>query len=343
MGPSPPAHLRYIPETTLRAILAHFGIENPVLIEPMEASKRNDNFVVGEVGGKYVLRRYRRNNDEARVRFQLSFQQHLLGSGFPTSEILPTQAGDSLVCEESGLWSLFTFVEGSEFDFSSTTQVASAAQSLAHFHQVAPSFSDPEVVFEVNREWCDWWANGEGEMRQLAAMFAGRGVDDDLAFLRGWYSEAIREWPAERVERLPRGWMHGDWHGRNMVFVGDEVRGVFDFDPVRHGVIIKDIARAVFTFGRESRPSRHIRLNVAHLFLDEYRRQRNLSSEELNAIPFVMAAHMAPTVDYWRMLERDGEDASVFLRHTIGLMRALLPEAERLRGMLEHPAVTFVH
>ena len=298
MGSSPPGHLRYIPETTLRAILAHFGIENPVLIEPMEASKRNDNFIVGEGDRKYVLRRYRRNNDEMRVRFQLSFQQHLLGSGFPTSEILPTQAGDSLVCEESGLWSLFTFVEGSEFDFSSATQVASAAQRLAQLHQAAPSFSDPEVVFEVNREWCDWWANGEGEIRQLAAMFADRGVDDDLAFLRGWYSEAIREWPAERVERLPRGWMHGDWHGRNMVFVGDEVRGVFDYDPMRRGITIEDVARAIFMFGRESRPSRQIRPEVAPLFVEEYQRHHPLSDEELNAIPFVMVAHWAPTVDY---------------------------------------------
>lgn len=303
----------------------------------MEASKRNDNFVVDGANGKYVLRRYRRNNNEARVRFQLRFQQHLVDPGFPTSEIILSQTGDLLACENSGLWSLFTYVDGSEFDFSKTTQVASAARRLAQFHHEGAKFDEPEVVFDVNREWCDWWRDGLNELRELVSMFSGSGVDADLGFLREWYSAAIRDWPAERVESLPRGWIHGDWHGRNMVFLGDEVRGIFDFDPTRRGVTIEDLARAVFMFGRESRPSRHIRLDVARLFIDEYRRYRSLSAEELNAIPFVMVAHMAPTPAYWRMLERDGEDGAAYLHHAVGLMRDLLREAELLQQILDLP------
>lgn len=335
MGSSPPGHLRSIPETTLRGVLARYGLDNDVAIVPMEASKRNDNFVVQGTGGKWVLRRYRRNNDEARVRFQLRFQQHLSDSGFPTSEIIPSKTGDQLVCDESGLWSLFTFIQGNEFDFSRPNQVASAAQRLAQFHHGAATFDEPEVVFDVNREWCDWWDDGDVAVAELASMFAGRGVEDDLAFLRHWYAEAIRDWAADRVERLPHGWIHGDWHGRNMVFVRDEIRGVFDFDPVRRGVLVEDIARAVFMFGRESRPSRRIRADVACLFVNEYQRRRPLTAEEVEAIPFVMIAHWAPTVGYWQMLERDGEDGAAHLQHTVGLMRDLLPEARRLQGMLD--------
>jgi Ser/Thr protein kinase RdoA (MazF antagonist) len=301
----------------------------------MEASKRNDNFIVDGPNGKYVLRRYRRNNDETRVRFQLRFQQHLLDCGFPTSEIIPSRAGDHVICDDSGLWSLFTYIEGSELDFSSTAEVADAARCLAGFHRIAEAFDEPEVLFDANREWCDWWGDGEREIGELAAMLAGRGVDEDLAFLRRWYSDAVRVWPPERVDRLPRGWMHGDWHGRNMVFVGDEVRGVFDFDPMRHGVVVEDVARAVFMFGRESRLSRQIRLDAARAFLDHYRRGRDLTTEELNAIPFVMVTHMAPTIGYWKMLERDGEDAPIYLHHTVGLMQALQPEAERLQQILD--------
>lgn len=335
MGTSLPGRNRYIPETTLRAVLAHYGVDNSVRIEPHEASKRNDNFLVDVPHGKYLLRRYRRNNDEARVVFQLRFQQHLLESGFPTSGIVPSQTGDPLVCEDGGFWSLFTFVEGNEYDFSRTTQVASAAQRLAQFHHMAASFNEPEVVFDANREWCDWWSNGGAEIGELAAMFDGRGVDEDIAFLRAWYSEATDAWPATRVERLPRGWIHGDWHGRNMVFLGDEVTGVFDFDPTRRGVTVEDVARAVFMFGRESRPSRHVRLDVAQMFMEAYRRKRPLTAEELRAIPFVMIAHWAPTVGYWRMLERDGEDSAAYLHHTVDLMRDLLPEAKRLERILD--------
>ena len=127
-------------------MLARFGIEDAVSIESIEASKRNDNFLVDGPDGKYVLGRYRRNNDQARVRFQLRFQQHLLDSGFPTSRIIASKTGDSLVREASGLWSLFRYVEGSEYDFSSTSQVAHAAQWLVEFHRIAVSFEEREVV-----------------------------------------------------------------------------------------------------------------------------------------------------------------------------------------------------
>jgi len=337
MTSSPPGQNRYIPASTLRTVLARFGIENAISIQPHEASKRNDNFLVVGTDGSYMLRRYRRNNDEARVRFQLRFQQHLLDSGFPTSEIIPSTTGDPLVHEDGGLWCTFTFVEGSEFDFSRTGQVADAARRLVEFHRIAETFDEPEVVFDVNREWCDWWTDGDQEINGLASMLAGRGVEGDLAFLRDWYLRSMREWTPERVEQLPHGWIHGDWHGRNMVFVGDEVAGIFDFDPTRRGVVIEDLARAVFMFGRESRPSRRIRLDIARLFLDEYRRRCDLTAEELYALPFVFVAHWAPSVAYWQMLQRDGEDAAAHLHHTVGLMQNLVPEAQRMQQIIDLP------
>src|SRR5438132_14326913 len=64
LGKSLPGPSRYIPATTLCVVLARFGVESPIDIEPHEASKRNDNFVVVGPDAKYLLRRYRRNNDE---------------------------------------------------------------------------------------------------------------------------------------------------------------------------------------------------------------------------------------------------------------------------------------
>lgn len=340
MSSSPPGRSRYITETTIRAVLARFGVTRLASIEPLEASKRNDNFLVRDKARNYVLRHYRRNIDEERVRFQLRFQQHLLDSGFPTSTIILTHTGDPLVAEDGGLWSLFGHVEGSEYNFARRQQVLDAAWRLAQFHRIAETFAEPEVVCGVNRDWCDWWSEGDQEMRELALMFDGRSAEAELAFLRDWWSRSIREWPAQRVESLPRGWIHGDYHGRNMVFVNDQIRGIFDFDPVRRGVIVEDISRAVFMFARESRASRHIRPDVASAFVEEYQRGRQLSAEELKAIPFVMVADLAPTPAYYRMIERDGEDPLDYIRHAVGLMRDFQSKAETLRAILNTAPVT---
>jgi len=121
------------------------------VVSPIEASTRNDSFLVADAGDRrYVLRRHRRNAEGPRVRFQLRFQQHLLSHSFPTSEILGSKLGDPLVAHESGLWVLFAFVEGSEYDFSRMGQVREAARRLAEFHSVADSFEEDEVVFDAN-------------------------------------------------------------------------------------------------------------------------------------------------------------------------------------------------
>jgi aminoglycoside phosphotransferase (APT) family kinase protein len=62
------------------------------------------------------------------------------------------------------------------------------------------------------------------------------------------------QWTA-RVDALPVGWVHDDYHGRNMVFVQDEMRGLFDFDAVERGPLVIDVAYGTYSFGREARGS----------------------------------------------------------------------------------------
>src|SRR5437667_9525542 len=116
MTPSRPGQNRYITDSTLRTVLARFGVEKSGSIEPMEASKRNDNFLVQGPTEKYVLRGYRRNNDEARVRFQVRFQQDLLNFAFPTSKTVPSRAGDPVVICDSGTWASVVYCQVGEVE-----------------------------------------------------------------------------------------------------------------------------------------------------------------------------------------------------------------------------------
>ena len=136
----------------LSSILLQYPLPDASVLDTIKSGKRNDNFVVGDGSGhRFILRRYRRNNQETRVRFQLYFQQHLDNSGFPTSKIVRTISNDVLVVKEGTPWALFTFVRSTEYDFGRVKQVIEAARRLAQFHTAADSFQHQEIVTNISQ------------------------------------------------------------------------------------------------------------------------------------------------------------------------------------------------
>ncbi len=320
---------RQISEYRLKTVLSQYPIGKPVSIKTIESSKRNDNFTVEDsTECRYVLRRFRRNSQEARVRFQLAFQQHLLDSGFPTPGIVKTITGDMLVYMDNHCWAVFEFVEGNEFN-QSIEQIAEAALRLAQFHNVVDSFTQQEVIVDFNR-MPDWWSRVDEEISELRKFFAGIDIEKGLDCIKACVTELTGKWPAEKNKSLRQTWEHGDYHGRNMVFVGNEMRALFDFDVVHRGPRIEDIGRALFVFGRKRPRLSNIRPDIARLFLDSYLSHAELSQEELEAIPILAVLDSIPFASYYAMLHRDGEDALAYFRNHVETMLTMWAEMQRI-------------
>lgn len=325
-----------ITDDVFASVLAQYPLRRPRVVAPLDASVRNDSFLIDDAGGRrYVLRRYRRNPDKRRIAFQLQFQQELHRHGYPTSEIVESAAAALLVTSEADLWVLFTYVEGSEYDFAKMAQVSEAGRWLAEFHTVTSSIELEEVVIDINPPARRWWTHGEEELSALEALFRDDGVEEELAFLRAWHAQLLHQWPLDRLDTLPAGWVHSDFHGRNMVFVGDELRGLFDFDPLHRGFWVEDLGHALFMFAREFRGSTRIRPDAARRFLEAYETGRTLTKAELEALPIMAVLAWAPSAPYQELHRRDGEDTLAFFRHYVVLMRELQSEMERLRPLLE--------
>jgi Ser/Thr protein kinase RdoA (MazF antagonist) len=304
--------------------LSHFRLPDPRIIGPLPASSRNDNFLVEDaLGERYVLRRYRRNPHQERVEFQLRFQQHLLRRGFPTSRLLETRDREPMLALAHDFWVLFAYVEGAAYDYRSEGQVREAARWLARFHSACEGFRSREVRTDTIPDVRCWWLDGNGELRRLEEMFAGLGVEAELAFLRRWQSQLLCAWPRARLDALPTAWVHGDYHGRNMVFAGDRLAGLFDFDVVHRGFRIEDVASALFTFGREDHTSNRIRPGTARVFLDEYGRDVRLTKTERRALPMMAILVQARTAARYALRQRSGEDPVSVLRTHVGRMHAL--------------------
>ena len=326
-----------IDDAVLAPVLAAYALCGARALGVLEASNRNDNWLVSDAtGARYGLRRFRRNPDARRVEFQARFQQHLRRRGFPTAEAVEPRAGTCCVLADDGLpWVLFTYVEGREYDFGRLGQVAEAARRLAQFHAVAETFPGAPVAVEHAPPLRAWWVRCDANLRELAELFARGAVEAELTYVRDWWQQVLAAWPLARVDALPVGWVHHDYHGRNMVFVEDEMRGLFDFDAVERGPLLCDVAYGIYSFGREARGSTRIREAVARVFLDTYTRERPLTREEWAAFPVMVALSWLLQPRFDAHLQQDGVDLIPRFRRDVRLMRAV--EAEMQRFMRRAP------
>jgi Ser/Thr protein kinase RdoA (MazF antagonist) len=312
--------------------LSRFRLTNPRIVGTLPASARNDNLLVEDARGeRYVLRRYRRNPRPERIDFQLRFQEHLLRRGFPTSRLIESRRGERMLAFGGDFWSLFTYVRGTEYDYGSEVQLREAARLLARFHRAAEGFKCREVRHDTIPDLRRWWVDGERELERLDEMFGGFGVEAELDFLHAWQSELMRTWPLAELDALPTAWVHGDYHGGNMVFAGDRFAGLFDFDVVHRGARAEDVGLALFTFGRESRYSCRIRPRAARLFVEEYGRDVHLIDLERRVLPLIVIVVHARTAARYALRQRSGEDPVRIFRIHVGRMRALQAQMASLR------------
>jgi Ser/Thr protein kinase RdoA (MazF antagonist) len=329
----------------LDAVLRCYPLDGPVVEGKHEAGVVNDNWLVADsAGDRYLLRAYRRVRDPERVLFQLRFQEHLLAQGFPTAAVVQTRGCEAFATIEGTPWALFAHVEGTEFDFGSLAQAEEAGRRLAQFHAVAARYDGPVVpvtVGEVNFSdmaapvSSHMWRNSvlaEEHDQRLRQLFGGREFEPELAFFSEWRRRAAAAWPPERLAALSQSWLHCDYHGRNMVFRGDEIVGLFDFDFVTRGPRTYDIARGVFNFGREKRGSATLREEFCLWFLDGYGGAALLLEEERKALAFMAVLNWAPEAGFYeaRRPHEGDERIAERMRHDVRLMRATDAEMRRL-------------
>ena len=307
-----------------------FGFRQVAALSQFE-SFGNENWLVEiREDRRIVLRRYLHANRE-RIAFQIRLRRRLHALGFPVAEVLTTTTGGGFhVDEQDVAWAAFEHVEGREFNFS-TEDAIKASRRLAEFHLLGAGWGDAAPPLLHRPSIRDCWANSEADVAGLRELFAGAAVDDELAYLEAWWRVVRQEWPLERLDALPHGLVHGDFHGRNLAYTDEGLVGIFDFDDVEHGPLVHDLAGSTYKFGRESRFSPPLRPDVVNAFLAAYSAVRPLTAEERAALPVMMAMSYPPNPRYY-CYYRDHHGTNIVnrLRREVGVMRMLRADVVRV-------------
>jgi Ser/Thr protein kinase RdoA (MazF antagonist) len=196
-------------------------------------------------GSFFVKRRNPRYCDPGQLSYDHSLLRHLAREGLPVHPALRTLSGSRWAERAGAVYEVYPLAPGRPPTPGNAAQVEAAGRLLAALHatgaaldlpggKTLPRLHDPANILR-GLHWAAEQAVTEAQHTDLERCIA---VAEDVA----------RSLPDEAYWALPQTVVHGDYHPLNLLFEGDEVTGLFDFDWAGPGPRMVDVTDGLLFF-----------------------------------------------------------------------------------------------
>jgi len=301
-------------------------------------------------GKVYLLKRRARGKDDAyKVAFCHSIQLHLAAKQFPLPHLIGTRKdNNSLLQWKDTIYELFEFIKGTGYD-QSLEATQDSGKTLGLFHKLLEDFESdydpPKGSYHASR-----MVRSAIEQMPAALANARSRNDEEVALIEELteYAHTAYNAAAQRTEdsgmaEWPAQIIHSDWHPGNMLFRGNRVVAVIDYDAARLQQRVIDSANGALQFsiiGGGDDPTtwpEYLDLSRYKRFLMGYDSVSQLAKAELDVLPWLMIqaliAEAAVPIGQTGMFARmDGLAFLQMVRRKVDWMQA---NAQKLSGTLD--------
>lgn len=260
--------------------------------------RRHRKMVVESDAGKFLAKTYK--NDPSTMDalyFQHNLSNHLKRNELPVAGIQKTRDGHTFVSTENWALELQEFLEGGQMPVTEKTLQVSG-EALGRFHQVCQGLPAP---LRDARKWR--FSEVPEDTYTIFYELAAKERDDDRLVA---HHEKIHEFlkAADDVLDIGKrytfetGIIHGDWHSGNLLFKGEELRGIIDMEFAGDGCYLEDISYAVSNLCiRTTTKAAKMDFRLRTL-LNSYEKHRALSYAERVALYYAVGVKHVTTVCY---------------------------------------------
>jgi Ser/Thr protein kinase RdoA (MazF antagonist) len=245
----------------------------------------NWNYKLETDTGKYVVKIVGGNNSltfrKKRMQEQANLLNHLAKNKFPYQIITPikNKRGTHLMnFKKRSLW-VYNYIEGDNNKKITKRNFQEIAKVLAIFHNHSKSFK-ASIDFRENFSWL------KSEYKRLANIKPKNKLDKLFMENRKFLSDLL-----EKVSRVSYGKLqttHRDFHGRNIIFKGEKITGIIDFDGIRKAPRVLDIAISILN---TDYPKHGWNKKKQEIFLKAYEKISPLTKKEKKLIPILLIHH----------------------------------------------------
>jgi homoserine kinase type II len=280
-------------QNDIQQALAHYDLGVLRSMRPATHGLVNETAFVETSLGRFVVRRNQRRLGQASLDLRQRLLTFLRTRGFPAPRLIASTTGATAVAVGGRFFEVFTFIEGDDFNPDRPAHLSATGAILARYHRVVDAFPDPPPAQEPRYV--------PGGLHGLVERLMQRDIMGDLTSLLSWYdlraAELRRTLPDAAYAALPHVLIHGDIHRDNVLFRGDVVAALLDFDQVTIDARMVDLADALVGLAPGTPPegwspwgvySGPLDSERAQQLLEGYMAQEPLTPAERNALPMLV-------------------------------------------------------
>jgi homoserine kinase type II len=275
----------------LERVLRHYRVGELRAARRAERGFVNDNWIVDTTTARlFVKRRHPLLRQPDLIRAQHSLIRRLRRSGFPAPTIVPTVATETFLVIDGDWYEIQEYIEGTPYDHDQVAHLEEAALTLGRYHTLVEGFApraldhasevvSPGVVAGCLTDLITAWQLPHDPS---GADIAGQ-LEAEAAGLAARFSEHC---PLHHLV------IHGDYYADNLIFNGDQIVGVVDYDKACWQPRVRELAEALIYF---SSPRRGHMKHIVYsgdlcwepfsLFLHGYAETATLDDEEITVLP----------------------------------------------------------
>ena len=241
------------------------GFTELISIEKLDGGWANSNYKLSLSDGTKLVLKIWNEQHEDRVEYLLGITTYLSELGIPTPKPISFNNNEYLIMKNNLPWTILPFIDG-EWLGNDYQSLFTLGQIQANMHLAVPP---------KNLE-CDF-SMGITLFDKLFKIADERNCwDDFLLTLKS--SRSIYE----KLDKLPKGIIHGDLFPDNVIRQNDGNLFLLDFEEVCNDILAFDLAMTFVGFGwEEGEPINDRWIAI----LEGYQSVRKLTKEELDALP----------------------------------------------------------
>lgn len=206
-----------VSEQQARDLLADLSLGELISLEGISSGIENTNYFLTTNQGEYVLTLFERLNRE-QLPFYLYLMKHLADQGIAVPAPQANAQGDILLSFVGKPAAVVNRLEGSSQLEPSPAHCHAMGTTLAHMHLTARSYENQQP----NLRGLSWWNQTVPDILPFLNKAQATILQHELAFQNHVQSTFA-------YTALPKGAVHADAFRNNVMFVDDQLSGVFDF------------------------------------------------------------------------------------------------------------------
>lgn len=262
-----------VSDEELEAFVAGYDIGEVLSFKGIAEGVENSNYLLQTDRGNFILTLYEKRTKPEDLPFFLGLMEHLAARGLACPTPLHGRDGQSLrmLCGRPA--AVVSFLTGMSARRLGLNHCAALGGAMAEMHLAGADFPQARPN---DLSVSGWRPLFEAEKNRADEVKPGLA-----AFIEAELDALEKNWPTT----LPVGLIHADLFPDNVFFHADAVSGIIDFYFACTDSLAYDIAICLNAWCFE--PDGSFNATKARLMLNNYRKVRPLSADELDALPLL--------------------------------------------------------